>query len=59
MKGALDTTFEVSKVVKYSLKRDVKFEKLKESPAPDNPGICVLCPTKWEKSGQTDTQTVL
>ena len=42
MKDALDTTFEVSKVDKYSLKRCVKFEKLKESLAPDNPGIRML-----------------
>ena len=44
MKDALDTTFEVSKLIKYSPKRDVKFGKLKENLAPGNPGFRVLCP---------------
>ena len=46
MKDAMDTMYEVSKLIKYSPKRDVKFEKLKECIAPDTPGIRVLCPTR-------------
>ena len=44
---ALDTTSEVSKLVKYSPKRDTMLEKLKEKLAPDSPGFRVLCPTRW------------
>ncbi len=40
MKDALDTTFEVSKLVKFS-------PKLKEKLAPNSPGFRVLCPTRW------------
>lgn len=47
MRDAMDTTYEVSKLIKYSPKRDVEFEKLKESLAPDTPGFRVLCPTRW------------
>ena len=47
LKDALENTFEVSKLVKFSPKRDVMFEKLKDKLAPDTPGFCVLCPTRW------------
>ena len=47
MKDALDITFEVSKLIKFSPKRDVMFEKLKDTIAPDTPGFRVLCPTRW------------
>ena len=47
LKDALEITFEVSKLVKYSPKRDVIFEKLKDHLAPDTPGFRVLCPTRW------------
>ena len=47
VKDALDTTFEVSKLVKFSPKRDVLFEKLQAELAPDSPGLRVLCPTRW------------
>ena len=47
MKDSLDFIFEVSKLVKFSPKRDVHFEKLKHELAPDSPGFRVLCPTRW------------
>ena len=47
MKDSLDLIFEVSKLVKFSPKRDVHFEKLKNELAPDSPGLRVLCPTRW------------
>ena len=47
LKDALEITFEVSKLVKYSPKRDVMFEILKSKLAPDMPGFRVLCPTRW------------
>ena len=53
MKDTLHTTLEVSKLVKYSPKRDVQFEKLKDNFAPDNPGFCVLCPTRWTVRADT------
>ena len=44
---ALDTTYEISKLIKFSLKRHHLFEELKQQFSPDNPGFRVLCPTKW------------
>ena len=47
MRDALDTTYEMSKLVKFSPKRDSLFEKLKQELAPDTPGFRTLCPTRW------------
>jgi len=47
MKFALATTHEVTKLIKYSPRRDSLFQNLKSELSPDTPGICVLCPTRW------------
>ena len=47
MKSALDTTHEISKLVKYSPRRNALFDTLKSQLAPDSPGIRILCPTRW------------
>ena len=47
MKSALATTHEVTKLIKYSPRRDALFQNLKSGIAPDTPGIRVLCPTRW------------
>ena len=47
MKDSLDLIFEASKLVKFSPKRDVHFEKLKHELASDSRGFHVLCPTRW------------
>ena len=47
MADALDTTNEISKLLKYSPKRDTLFENIKQELAPDTPGFRVLCPTRW------------
>ncbi len=43
----LDTVDEITKLVKYSPRRQAIFEKLKQDIAPGCPGIRVLCPTRW------------
>ncbi len=47
MKRALDITNEITKLVKFSPRRDNLFNKLKNEMSPGNPGIRVLCPTRW------------
>ena len=47
MRDALDTTYEMSKLVMYSPKRDSLFEKLKQELAPETPDFRTLCPTQW------------
>ena len=47
MKDALETTYEVLMLAKYSSKRNTALQKLKESLAPDTPGFRTLCPTSW------------
>ena len=46
MKDALDTSYELIKLVKKSPCCDAIFQKLKEQMPNDSPGIRVLCPTK-------------
>ena len=47
LRDALDTTSEISKLLKFSPKRDRMFEKLKAKLAPETPGFRVLCPIRW------------
>ena len=47
MKDALDTTHEITKLIKKSPNRGALFERLKAEMAPDTPGVRVLCPTRW------------
>ena len=47
LKDVFDVIYEVTKLIKYSPKRDAVFEKLKEAVSPDNAGFRVLCPTRW------------
>ena len=47
LKKALDITYEMTKLIKYSPKRDAMFNKLKDELQPECPGIRVLCPTRW------------
>ena len=47
MKDALDTTHEITKLIKKSPRRDRCFEKIKNEMAPDSAGIRMLCPTRW------------
>ena len=52
MKDALDTSYELIKLVKKSPHHDAIFQKLKEQMPNDSPGICVLCPTRWTVRAQ-------
>ena len=45
MADALDTTFEISKLIKYSSKRNAMLDTLKKYLTPDRPGFRVPCPT--------------
>ena len=48
MKDSLETTREITKLIKYSPRRDGIFQRLKETlPMGHTPGIRVLCPTRW------------
>ena len=47
LRNALDTTFEISKLLKLSPRRDAMFQKIKAEMAPDTPSFHTLCPTRW------------
>ena len=47
MQEALDITAEITKLVKLSPRRGTIFQHLKDELAPLDPGIRVLCPTRW------------
>ncbi len=57
-RDALDTTFEISKLIKFSPKREGIFKQLKHDLAPNCPGIRVFCPTRWTVRAQS-LQSVL
>ena len=52
MRDALDTTYEICKLVKKSPRCDATFKRLKEEMANDSPGVRVLCPTRWTVRAQ-------
>ena len=47
MADALDTVYEITKLIKKSPKRDIIFKKFKDDISTDSPGIRILCPTRW------------
>ena len=47
MRSALDTVYEISRLIKKSPKRAASFQRLKQELAPDTPGFRVICPTRW------------
>ena len=47
MQEALDIIAEITKLVKLSPRRGTIFQRLKDELAPLDPGIRVLCPTRW------------
>lgn len=47
LRDTLDTTFEISKLIKFSPRRDAIFERLKAEISPGTPGFRTLCPTRW------------
>ena len=53
LKSALETTQEITKLVKFSPKREVLFEEKKQEVAPDTPGIRLLCPMRWTVRGDS------
>ena len=47
LKDALDTAYELVKLIKYSPQREACFARLKADLAPITPGVRALCPTRW------------
>ena len=47
VKNALDVTYKVCKLLKYSPRRDSLFDKIKKDVCPGTTGFRVLCPTRW------------
>ena len=47
LRDVLDTVFEITKLLKFSPRRDAMFTKLKQEIAPGTPGFRTLCPTRW------------
>jgi len=46
-KNSLEITHEITKLVKYSPRRESLFNEIKEEIEPGSPGIRTLCPTRW------------
>ena len=51
LRDALETTSEISRLLKYSPKRDRMFEKLKAELAPETPGFSCPLSNKVDSKG--------
>ena len=47
LQDAVDTTYEITKLVKFLPKRQAIFVQEKATTSPTTPGIYLLCPTRW------------
>ena len=47
LKSALETTHELVKLIKHSPRRETLFREVKGELGEENPGLRVLCPTRW------------
>ena len=47
MKNSFNTVHEITKLVKYSPRRESLFNSIKDDLASGNTGIRILCPTRW------------
>ncbi len=47
LRSALDTTLEISKLIKFSPRPEATFQKLKGEISPEGAGFRTLCPTGW------------
>ena len=52
MRDALDTSYELIKLVKKLPRRDAMLQNLKEQMPENSPDIHVLCPTRWSVRAQ-------
>ena len=53
MSDALNTTFAITQLIKFSPKREGLFQEIKKDVAPDSAGLRVLCPTRWTVRGES------
>ena len=51
LRNTLDTTLEISKLLKFSPRRDAMFSALKSQISPETSGFQTLCPTRWTVRG--------
>ena len=58
MMDALETTREITKLIKRSPKREALFQSLKDSVVERSPGIRVLCPTRWTVRADSLTSVI-
>ena len=56
LKDALDTAHEITKFIKKSSRRNVIFDRHKGEMVSVNPGIKVLCPTRWTVKSTSTTE---
>ena len=53
LKDVLDTTLEISKLIKFSPRRDASFTRLKDQLSPATTGFRTLCPTRQTVRGSS------
>ena len=58
MRDCLDTCYEIIKLIKFSPKRNVMLNSIKEKVGDDAPSVHTLCPTCWTVCAQSITSTL-
>ena len=53
-RDAMDVTYEISKLLKFSPKRNAQFDKIKQELSPDLTGFRVRCHTRWTVGQKPD-----
>ena len=47
LKGSMDSTYNISILIKKSPKKDAMLQKIRKEISLEYPGFRVLCPTRW------------
>ena len=47
LKDSMDTTYDISNLIKKSPKRDAMLQKIRKDISLEYPGFKVFCPTRW------------
>ena len=47
LKDSMDTTYDISNLIKKSPKRDAMLQKIRKDISLEYPGFRIVCPTRW------------
>ena len=57
--NALETAFEITKLIKFSPKRNVIFDRIRSEEDPSSVGICTFCLKRWTVRGDSSESILI